>query len=239
MEWIFLSIAFFAEVAGTIAGFGSSTIALPLALFLFDFQTALVLVAFLHIFGNIGRIGFFRHGLDKGLLLRFGVPSIALTLVGALLVQSVPQDILKMILGVFLILYVFWAWTGKRTVTPSLTTSVIGGGVSGFFAGLIGTGGALRAAFLTSFHLSKERYIATAATIALMVDITRLPVYLAGGFLSPEHSRMIPVLLVVALVGTYVGKIIVRNVPQMLFRHVVLVAIGSIGVKFIIDFIGT
>src|SRR3990167_1421176 len=101
MEWIFLSIAFFAEVIGTIAGFGSSTIALPLALFLFDFQTALVLVAFLHIFGNIGRISFFRHGLDTNLLLKFGVPSVILTVIGALLVQSIPQNVLKMILGIF------------------------------------------------------------------------------------------------------------------------------------------
>jgi len=53
MDLLFLPIAFVSEIIGTIAGFGSSTIALPLSLFIFDFHTALALVAFLHIFGNI------------------------------------------------------------------------------------------------------------------------------------------------------------------------------------------
>src|SRR3990167_3621889 len=124
MEWIFFVIAFFAEVAGTIAGFGSSTIALPLALFLFDFQTALVLVAFLHIFGNLGRISFFRHGLDKRMLLVFGLPSVLLTFVGALSVQNTSQDILKLILGLFLIVYALLSWSGKFSIKSSASMAV-------------------------------------------------------------------------------------------------------------------
>ena len=172
MNIVFLLIAFISEIIGTIAGFGSSTIALPLSLFIFDFNTALVLVAFLHIFGNISRIGFFRHGLDKQMLLRFGLPSVLLTLVGALLVERVSQDMLKMILGLFLLGYTFWSWSGKSQIRPSIAASAIGGGLSGFFAGLIGTGGALRGAFLTAFGLPKEKYIATVAAVALAVDIT-------------------------------------------------------------------
>ena len=239
MDWIFIVIAFISEVIGTIAGFGSSTIALPLSLFIFDFETALVLVAFLHIFGNISRISFFRHGLDKRLLLQFGLPSIALTLAGALLVQNIPQDLLKMILGFFLIAYTFWSWSGKFTVKPSITTSAIGGGLSGFFAGLIGTGGALRGAFLTAFGLPKEKYIATAAAIALAVDITRLPIYLKEGFLQPQFYWMVPVLLVVALCGSFVGKQITDKISQSVFRRIVLIAIFIIGIKFIFDWLNT
>jgi uncharacterized membrane protein YfcA len=54
-EILILSVrAFVAEIIGTIAGFGSSTIFLPLALFFVDFKTAIVLVAIFHLFGNIG-----------------------------------------------------------------------------------------------------------------------------------------------------------------------------------------
>ncbi len=55
-----------AELIGTMAGFGSSTIFLPLALFFVDFKTAIVLVVIFHLFGNIGRIIFFRQGFDRG-----------------------------------------------------------------------------------------------------------------------------------------------------------------------------
>jgi len=65
IDFLFFVIAFVSEIIGAVAGFGSSTIFLPLALILVDFKTALILVAISHLFGNLGRIGFFRHGLDK------------------------------------------------------------------------------------------------------------------------------------------------------------------------------
>ena len=104
--------------------------------------------------------------------------------------------------------------------------------MSGFFAGLIGTGGALRSAFLTAFGLSKEKYIATAAAIALAVDITRLPIYLKDGFLQPQFYWMLPVLLVIALGGSFVGKQITNKISQPVFRRIVLIAIFIIGIKF-------
>ncbi len=82
MDVLYFLSAFFAEIIGTIAGFGSSTVFLPLALLFFDFKTALVLVALFHIFGNIGRVSFFKHGLDRHMLLVFGIPSVILTLIG-------------------------------------------------------------------------------------------------------------------------------------------------------------
>src|SRR5919107_3672191 len=97
-------VAFISEVIGAIAGFGSSTIFLPLALFFVDFETALILVAISHIFGNLGRINFFRHGIDKEIIATFGIPSILFSFLGASIVGILSQDILKVILGAFLII---------------------------------------------------------------------------------------------------------------------------------------
>jgi uncharacterized membrane protein YfcA len=232
MEFAFLAIALLAEIIGTVVGFGSSTIALPLALLFFDFGTALVLVAFLHIFGNLSRVGFFRYGLDPRLLLRFGLPSVLATIVGALLVVRTPPEVLKGILGLFLMVYVLVSWRRTLNFHPTLGTAVTGGAVSGFFAGLIGTGGALRGAFLTAFNLPRETYIATAAAIALLVDLTRLPLYLREGFLEPRFYALIPALFVVAILGSYVGRSLVRHIAQMYFRRVVLLALFLIGVWF-------
>lgn len=223
---------------GTVAGFGSSTIFLPLALLFLDFRTALVLVALFHIFGNISRVSFFRHGLDKHILVIFGIPSVILTLIGALLVTYIPQDMLKAILGVFLVLYSFVSlWKEDLKIKTSIPNSIIGGGLSGFLAGLIGTGGALRGAFLTAFGLTKEKYIATAAAIALAVDATRIPVYFAEEFLKSQYYWYIPILFVIALVGSFTGKQIIKKVSQKTFRKAVLIAILLVGVKFVYDFL--
>ena len=102
---LFFLVAFISEVIGAIAGFGSSTIFLPLALFFVDFKTALILVAISHLIGNIGRINFFRHGLDKKIIITFGLPSILLSFLGASLVGVIPQSILQIILGIFLVAF--------------------------------------------------------------------------------------------------------------------------------------
>src|SRR3989304_9508486 len=99
MDLLFFLAAYLSEIVGTVAGFGSSTVFLPLALLFFDFKTALVLVALFHIFGNISRVSFFKHGLDRHILIIFGIPSVLLTLIGALLVAYLPQEMLKGILG--------------------------------------------------------------------------------------------------------------------------------------------
>jgi uncharacterized protein len=236
MNIVFWVSALLAEIVGTMAGFGSSTIFLPIALFFFDFRTALILVAIFHISGNIGRITFFRHGFDKKMLLRFGIPSVILTLAGALLVQYISQPLLKFILGVFLVIYVIlFLWRPDLKAKPGVRNSLIGGGLSGFFAGLIGTGGALRGAFLTSFNLEKSVYISTAAAISLAVDITRIPVYISSGFLPKEMLIYIPFLFLVAIAGSYIGKKIVNKIPQKIFRKIVLVCIGLVSIKFIYD----
>jgi uncharacterized protein len=242
MENIFFFItAMIAEIIGTVAGFGTSTIFMPVSLFFYSFQTAIVLVAFLHLFGNIGKIIFFREGLrsgklDKRALLYFGVPSIALTIIGAFLVNLVVQDILKLILGMFLIFFSAMLFVKPNfSLKLSAKNSFIGGSLSGFFAGLIGTGGALRASFLNSFRLKKEVYIPTAASISLAVDIFRIPIYVASGFLTPEFYIYLPVLFVIAIAGTFAGKKIVDHIPQDLFSKVVLVALFFAGLKFAYD----
>lgn len=236
MDVLFFISAFLAEIIGTVAGFGSSTVFLPLALLFFDFKTALVLVAFFHIVGNIGRISFFKKGLDKELLIKFGIPSVVLTLIGAFIVSYIPQNTLKGILGAFLIVYaVYSLWKEDFRIKASTGSAVIGGGLSGFLAGLIGTGGALRGAFLTGFGLPKEKYIATAAAIALAVDLTRIPVYLSQGFLGSEYYWYLPALFILALAGSFTGKQIVKRFPYKVFRKVVLIAILLVGIKFIVD----
>lgn len=238
MTILFFLSAYLAEIIGTVAGFGSSTIFLPLALVFLDFKTALVLVAFFHIVGNIGRISFFRHGLDKRLILTFGIPSVILTFIGASLVSLISQDVLKGILGLFLVGYATYSLIKENFSVPASTINAfLGGGLSGFLAGLIGTGGALRGAFLTGFGLPKERYIATAAAIALAVDLTRIPVYLTQGFLTSQYYRYLPVLLVLAIAGSFTGKQVVKRFSQKVFRKIVLTAIILAGIKFIADWL--
>lgn len=235
-EILFFISALIAEIIGTMAGFGSSTIFLPLALLFVDFKTAIILVAIFHLFGNLGRITFFRQGFDKRIILLFGVPSVLLSLLGAFLIGVLPQPFLKLILGIFLIVTSVSFLAKPRLKFPAKTRAFIfGGSITGFITALVGTGGALRATLLQGFNIEKVKYIATAATIALGTDVTRIPVYISQGFLIEQYYLYIPALFGIAIAGSFIGRRIVGRINQELFRKIVLIAIVLVSIKFIVD----
>ena len=236
IDFLFFVAAFISEIIGTIAGFGSSTIFLPIALFFVDFKTALILVALTHIAGGLGRLTFFSQGFDKKLALAFGVPSVLLALAGALLVSYLPQELLKLILGIFLMLFSVNSFFKPDFKLPLNTANaVFGGALSGFLAGLIGTGGAIRGAFLNAFSLPKEKYVATAALISLAIDFTRIPVYFANGFLEEQFYYAVPLLFILAIAGSFAGKKLVDRVQQKTFRKLIQFAIAIVSLKFIVE----
>ena len=227
MMLLFFIAAFLAVVIGTVAGFGTSTILLPITLIFVDFKTALVLVAISHISGSLGATAFFRHGLDKRLILLFGVPSIILTILGAYLVTYVPQSILQLILGLSLLIFsIYFLLKPDFKVSLSKKNTIFGGSLSGFLQGLLGIGGPLRGAFLISYNLDKFKYIATLAAIAVIIDATRIPIYFLNNLLELQFYYFIPVLAVIGIVGSYTGKRIVQIIPQNIFKKFVLVGIG-------------
>lgn len=235
-EILFFISALIAEIIGTMAGFGSSTIFLPFALLFVDFKTAIILVAIFHLFGNLSRIIFFRQGFEKRIILQFGVPSLLFSLLGAYLIGALPQPLLKLILGIFLITTSTSFLIKPGLKLPTNTgTLIAGGGATGFITALAGTGGALRATLLQGFNIEKIRYIATAATIALATDVTRIPVYISQGFLTSQYFHYLPVLFGMAFAGSFIGRRIVKMINQELFRKTVLIAIILVSLKFIVD----
>ncbi|HMK54067.1 MAG TPA: sulfite exporter TauE/SafE family protein [Methanobacteriaceae archaeon] len=224
---LFYIVAFLSIVVGTVAGFGASTIFLPIAVFFVDFKTALVLVAISHLSGNVGATTFFRQGLDKKLILLFGIPSVILTVFGAYLVNYIPQNVLTVLLGIFLLLFsVYLLLRPDFKVKAEKINTLIGGSISGFLQGLIGIGGPLRGFFLISYNLDKFKYIATISAIAVAIDATRIPIYFANNLLEPQFYYYIPPLVVIGFIGSYTGKKIVTKIPQDIFKKVVLIAIA-------------
>ncbi len=217
---------FMAEIAGTISGFGSSSILLPIAHQFFDYQNAIILVAIYHIFGNTSRLALTYQHWDKRIFLLFGIPSVIATLIWVSLVEKINPDLLKIILAIVLSIFsIYSLWKPDFKVTPTPCIGRIWWALSGFTAWLIGTGGVLRGAFMMMFGLARERYIATIASIALLVDFTRIPLYFGQGFLSREYLPLIPVLLIIAFVGSYIGKKIVGHIPAELLRKIILISI--------------
>ncbi|MEN8118157.1 MAG: TSUP family transporter, partial [Bacteroidota bacterium] len=94
-----------------------------------------------------------------------------------------------------------------------------GGILSGFFGGMSGHQGALRSMFLLKAGLTKEGFIATGISIAILIDISRLTVY-GSSFLfqklqtinSEQSTAFVVVACLSAFIGSFLGKRLLKKV---------------------------
>jgi uncharacterized protein len=228
-------LTFVASGVGTLTGFGTSTIMVPVMVAFFPLSQTLLFVGIIHWFGNIWKMALFREGLRWDLILKFGVPGIVLTVVGGALVFRIDETMLSRVLAAALLAYVGFLFVKERFSVPQTTaTAVIGGALYGFSAGVFGIGGAVRGAFLAAFDLPKAVYIATAGAIGLIIDTGRNSTYLLEG--ATLDSRLLWGMLLfipLSFAGAKVAERVVDRIPQEHFRTVVAVFLALVAVRLL------
>lgn len=222
----FILLALAAEIIGTVGGFGSSMLFVPIAGYFLDFHSVLGVTALFHLSSNISKIYFFREGFDKKLIINMGISSIIFVIIGALLSNYFPSKTLEILLAIFLISISLILLIFKSIkIKPTQTNSIFGGIISGFIAGLLGTGGAIRGITMASFNLKTTVFIATSAIIDLGIDLSRSVVYTYNGFVHKDDLYLIPILLIVSIIGTFIGKKILEKLSEEQFKSTVLTLI--------------
>jgi uncharacterized protein len=230
-EWLFFALAILCEVVGTVSGFGSSVFFVPIAGLFYPYHEVLFLTGLLHVFSNSVKIWAFRQHINWSLALKFGIPTIAFTVLGAYLSRYVEPLHATIFLGVFLVLFssmlIMW---DRISLRRDFTNILFTGSISGFVAGIVGTGGAIRGLGLMAFNLEKELFVGTSAAIDMGVDASRLWIYFLNGFAVDKAVYMVPMLIVSSVAGTYMGKAILGKMSPAQFKRVVLLMILGIGI---------
>lgn len=224
--WLFIALALISEVIGTVSGFGSSILFVPIASMFFDFKTVLGITAIFHVFSNLSKIALFKQGVKKDLVVKLGLPAILFVIIGAFITTVLPTENIELLMNIVLVfLAVFLFINFNKTIKQTNFNLYLGGVASGFLAGITGTGGAIRGITLAAFQLPKEIFIATSAFIDLGVDFSRAVVYTSNGYFKKEHLFLIPFLIGISLLGSYLGKLILLKTSETIFRYLVLVVI--------------
>lgn len=222
-----------ASLIGTLAGFGISTIMVPILLMVFPLPQALLFVAIIHWFNDIWKMLLFREGIRWKLFFAFGIPGIFTSFIGSSLSLRISQEILSRALGIFLIAYVLFIIFNKTfKLSQRLSVAISGGALTGFFAGIFGIGGEINAVALSAFNLEKSVYIATAGAISFMIDSTRITNYIESGIrLGPAILSGFLVFIPMSLIGAMFGRKGIEKIPQEVFRNFVAIFIFLFGIK--------
>jgi uncharacterized membrane protein YfcA len=240
IEWLllFLFLALLAEILGTLGGFGSSLFFIPIASYFLDYHEVLGITGLFHVSSNLTKVGFFRKGIDINLLLYLGIPAVLLVLLGSWLSARLQSSYLEFGMGVFTIVSGILLFLFRNKTIERRKWLTIGGGVlSGFLAGFFGTGGAIRGITLSMYELSVGTFIATSAAIDLAVDVSRSAVYISSGFLNWDILYLIPLLFLISILGTWIGKKILDLVSIHQFKVMVTILVILTGLFTCIEIV--
>lgn len=232
MEILIIVVAAFVTAILTFfSGFGLGTILTPVFMLFFPVDLAIALTGVVHFFNNIFKIILVGRSADRAVLIRFGIPAVIASFIGAWVLLHIPDSQplfdytlfgktfevypVKLIISVLLIIFAtmdlipyFDKMQFGRGKLP------LGGVLSGFFGGLSGNQGALRSAFLIKAGLTKEAFIGTAVVVSTFVDFTRLSVY-ATRFVKSGLSDNIMLVVfatIAAVAGAYIGNKLLKKV---------------------------
>jgi uncharacterized membrane protein YfcA len=239
MTWFYLAIllvGLFSGATASVVGFGIGSLLTPLLAVRYGTSVAVAAVTLPHALATAVRCWRLRANIDRQVLVRFGLLSAAGALAGALLYTRLGPTALTRVLGALLLLTALAQLTGwSSRWRPHGSIVTVFGLLSGFFGGVAGNQGGLRAAALTAFRLSPAAFVATATATGLMVDIARTPVYLwmSGRKLLP---LAVPIALAAigVLIGTVLGERVLLGLSARRFGQVVGVAIGVLGVWLLV-----
>ena len=230
-----LAATFFAAALTVPAGFGLATMITPVVFLWLEPHEAVAVVGIVHGSHNAWKLKVLRSSVDYSAVRRYGWAMVVGALIGAALNTAVEADPLLLIVGVALVVLPLLSmserWTNVRLPDAE---DRIGGFGSGFFGGLTGHRGALRAMFLQKRLPNKTEYAATAAVLALIVDVTRVPVYVAlEGWQILDAGWLIVGLVLAAMLGVQLGKRWLKKWKSDTIRNGILVAIVASGVLYI------
>jgi len=250
MEIIIIAVAaFITAILTFFSGFGLGTILAPVFAIFFPIDVAIALTGVVHFSNNLFKIALVGKKADKAVLLRFGIPAILASFLGAWLLLKITvlptlyqyqlwgKDFeitpVKLIIAVLLITFsILEISPSFQKVQFSKNKLMLGGALSGFFGGLSGIQGAIRSAFLIKSGLNKEAYIATGVVIACLVDFTRLSVYASRVTAANLHENLTLLLsaTLAAIAGALIGSKLLKKVTLRFIQLVVAVMLIVISV---------
>lgn len=235
-------VAFVVSTLTLFSGFGLGTLLMPAFAVFFPVDVAVAATAVVHMANNIFKVGLLYRHAERRVLVRFGVPAVVTAFVGAGLLAVLSQQEalltwqrgglagevspIKLVMGLLILIFALIDLVprfDKLRFDPRWLPA--GGALSGFFGGLSGHQGALRAAFLVPLGLAPAAFAATQAVLATMVDASRLLIYGAAyfsgrmaGVSTREQWLLVGVATLCAFGGALLGRRLLSRVTVRAVR---------------------
>ena len=191
-----------------------------------------------YIISDVYGIWIYRHSFSKRNLAIL-IPATAIGIVaGYLLAGRTDEDVVRVVIGAvglsFLAMRMRARVMGRSEARPAdVPRGMFWGAVSGFTSFVSHAGGPAFQAYVLPQKLPKMMFAGTSTILFAIVNLLKVPPYMALGLMETGDIDVMLVLAPVAILGAWVGYRLTRLIPEQTFFVIVEVALLVISVNLI------
>ncbi len=246
MELLILTLAaFITSSISAVLGMGGGIILLGImAIIIPEGYMVIALHGIIQLISNTTRTYIFKQHLKWDIINKYIIGAIIGLFISAFIIISLTNfsgvtsaneikfDILKPLIGIFIIWYLFFK---KKRKEVKNNKSFVGVGlISGIATVFVGASGPLIAPFFLNRNLTKNNLIATKAACQTITHFGKIPLFIfLFNFKYADNLYVIIPLAIAVFIGTKIGKKILGFIPEEIFIKLFKTTLFLIAVKLI------
>lgn len=230
----FLIAALAAFIAGTcsgMTGFGGGLLLPPILAPILGVQNVVPVLSFAMLITNLHRLWLYRHGINKKLTLAVLMTMVPAVTVGMSIYLSLQRDMIAVVLGTFLIISIpIGRFLQRRQMQLDRVGLAVAGGCIGVISGTTPGAGMLMIPVLLGAGLVGPSFLATDASISVVVNLTKAAVFGGLGTLPVNLLLAAGLIGLCTVPGNYFARWILQRTSLRLHARImeVVVLIGGL-----------
>lgn len=216
---LFILLGFVASLISAVFGFGTALIVLAVGSHILPVKDAIALGTVLFTTSTVLKTMLFGRHINWRVAGTMAVASLPFAYLGASLLDAMPTDMLRQLLGSTILLYLALSIFNLFPKLKIGTTGLIAGSAAyGFVSGLLGSGNLIKAILFREMNITKEAFVGAMAATSVLSNVAKLTAYTNSGILDGTQRWTITGLLLAAVAAVLLGQRILRNVKASYFE---------------------
>ncbi|MBZ5876218.1 sulfite exporter TauE/SafE family protein [Chromohalobacter israelensis] len=220
-------------------GAGAPMLVVPALTMMFDVQFAVVVMLVPNLITNLWQAWRFRkERLPGSFTWPFSAAGVLGVVTGTLILANLPPMILSLIVASSVFVYIFFRlirpdWVISFGLAQKL--SFPAGLTAGMLQGASGLSMPISVSFLNAMRLDRAYFISTVSVFFVCITALQIPTLEAIGFLTLDRLLISMAALLPILAFMPLGARIAQRLSKEVFDRIVLVLLGCLAVKLVID----
>ena len=201
-------------VLSSIFGVGGAVLLIPLLAQRMPAAQAVGLVAPVMLVNNLLKTFVFRAHVDKKATLLVSGLALPASFIGAYFTARFDDRVILVGVAVLILLSIVVERGLDRKIRVTPLSLFLWGGVTGAVSGLCGAAGPPTAIGLRGYGLEREAFVGTVSAFAVLMQLAKIPAYVATGSLPPERFALAAWLSLVGALSVLAGPRLLAKVPK-------------------------